>query len=46
MGDNKGEKQLMIVNKNARFDQDILAMGKTIRYNVVKFWKHTMEAKV
>jgi len=28
MGDIKGEKQLMIVNKKAKFDQDILAMGK------------------
>jgi hypothetical protein len=30
MVDIKGEKQLMIVNKKEKFDQDILAMGKKI----------------
>lgn len=34
MGDIKGEKQLMIVNKKAKFDQDILAMGKK-KFNII-----------
>jgi hypothetical protein len=40
---NKGEKQLMIVNEEGKFNKDVLAMGNNFIIKLSNFYRHIME---
>jgi hypothetical protein len=44
VGDNKGEQQLLIIDGEGEFDQDVFVFGNN--FKMKNFLRHTMEAIV